>query len=329
MKILISDYPDSMMPTHDYEMEILKNGFPDCEIVIYEYHDEKREEFLEIIEDVDAILTGFIKIDEEAMDKAKKLKIISMNATGYDNIDLKAANKRGIGVCPVGEYCTIDVAEFTIGMIFSLVKQVKILTKDVEQNFKWRYDVAGANPRIENLTLGIFGLGKIGRTVAKKASLLGMKVLAYDPYVNKDLVNNNEVELVEDMNYLLSHSDVISNHMNYNKTNDKFFNLNIFKQMSKIPFFINMGRGNSVEEDDLVRALDVGYLKGAALDVLKDETPHLENHPLIGRDNVIVTPHAAFYTINSIKDLQKISTENIVFYLKGDKDKVFKLVSDY
>lgn len=327
MKIVIADYPDSMMPTHDYEREILIEGLGECEIVVYEYSDEKRAEFYEVISDADAILTAFTKIDAEAMDYAKNLKLISMNATGFDNVDLAEANKRGIGVCPVGEYSTIDVAEFTIMLMMSLVKNVKAYIQDIDENHKWRYDVKPPNQRLEEMTLGIFGFGKIGKAVGTRAKALGMTVIACDPYVDPAIAKELGVELVS-KNELLAQADVITNNMNLNESNQSFFDLALFKKMKKNPFLINMGRGASVNEDDLKVALEQGLIKGAGLDLLADETPGLVNHPLVGLYNVIITPHAAFYSETSLRELQRLSTQNIVYYLTGEKDKVFKLVSD-
>ncbi|MGT2888641.1 NAD(P)-dependent oxidoreductase [Streptococcus didelphis] len=327
MKIIISDYPDSMMPSHDYEKEILRKGLgEETEILVYEYDDTKRQEFFEVIKDADAILTAFTRIDSDAMDHAPHLKVISMNATGYDNVDLEAANQRHIGVCPVGEYCTKDVAEFTITMMMALVKNIKYYSHDIDFNKNWRYNYPVPNCRLSDMTLGICGLGKIGKTVARKALGLGMTVIACDPFITKP--DNLELELVT-KEELFARADIITNNMNLNETNYSFFDAKAFNQMVKKPYFINMGRGPCVVEADLIAALDKKLLKGAALDVLKDETPDLENHPLVGRENVFITPHAAFYSKSSLKDLQRISTENIVHYLTGKKEKVFKLVSDY
>ncbi|GGE25112.1 NAD(P)-dependent oxidoreductase [Streptococcus himalayensis] len=326
MKIVITDYPDSMMPNHDYEIQMLKQGLGEnTNIVIYEYKDN-REEFYQVIKDADAILTAFTPIDAQAIRHAEKLKVISINATGYDNVDLQAANQRKIGVCPVGEYCTKDVAEFTISMMMILVKNIKYYQYDIEKHYQWRYNCTEPNQRLSDMTLGICGLGKIGKMVAKKALGLDMKVIACDPFIEPPSDLNVKLVSKEE---LFEQADIITNNMNLNETNYNYFDLTAFKQMKKQPYFINMGRGACVVEHELVTALDLGLLKGAALDVLKDETPTLKSHPLIGRENVHISPHAAFYSTSSLKDLQRISTENIVNYLNGYKDKVFKLVSDY
>ncbi|MGX6973000.1 NAD(P)-dependent oxidoreductase [Vagococcus lutrae] len=325
-KILIADYPDSMMPSHDYEQEILVKGLKNCEIQIHEYSDKHLAAFYEAIVDADALLTGFIPMNEEALNHAPQLKIISMNATGYDNVDLEEANQRQIGVCPVGEYCSEDVAEFTIATMAMLVKNLKTHTYNVEQDYIWEYASAGENPRIEEMTLGIVGFGKIGKQVGKRAKALGMRVIAHDPFINDEIFSQQGVKQVSKEELVMT-SDVICNHMNLNETNYDYFDYSLFAHAKKNPYFINMGRGASVVEEDLVKALDEKLLKGAAVDVLSDETPDLKHHPLVGRSNVIVTPHAAFYTTTSVAKLQRVSCENIVHFLSGEYDKVNKLVN--
>ena len=328
MKIVISDYADSMMPTHEYEKQVLTTGLGNCEVVVHEYQEEYREQFFEVIRDADALLTAFIKIDGEVMDYAPNLKVISINATGYDNVDLAEANKRGIGVCPVGEYCTDDVAEFALTAITALVKNLKGYIQSVDQQHQWRYDVLPPNPRIEEQTLGIIGFGKIGKAVARRAKALGMTVIACDPFIDQSSGDSLGVNLVTATDIFVE-ADIVTNHMNLNETNMAYFDYACFKKMIRRPYFINMGRGPCVVETDLIRALQEGLLKGAALDVLADETPDLANHPLANRANVILTPHAAFYSQTSITELQRISTQNIVHYLRGEKKQVFKLVSDH
>ncbi|WP_125583234.1 NAD(P)-dependent oxidoreductase [Levilactobacillus cerevisiae] len=328
MKILITDYKESMMPQHDIERQVLSAGLDDCEIMVYEYQDDRRAEFLKLVADVDAILTAFVKLDREVFEHAPQLKVVSINATGYDNVDLKVAQEYGVGVCPVGEYCTQDVAEFTIGVMHALVRNLKAYANNVERNHEWRYDLCLPNLRIENMTLGIVGLGKIGRAVATRAHALGMRVLATDPFITNEhyALVSDFVRLI-DPETLFMEADVVTNHMNLNETNHRYFDTAKFSQMRKHPYFINMGRGAELREADLIAALDQGQLKGAAMDVLEDEHPDLAHHPLVGRDNVIVTPHVAFYSQDSMAGLQRISTENIVNYLTGNKEDVFKLVT--
>lgn len=327
MKILISDYKASMMPSHEYEIEVLKKGLPDAKIEVYEYTEENRAEFLEKIEDADALLTAFVRVDKEVFEHAPNLKVVSINATGYDSVDLAEAQKRGIGVCPVGEYCTWDVAEHTIAFMLTLNKNLKEYTYDIEKHYAWEYSVSNIPKRISNQTIGIFGFGKIGKAVAKMAKGLGMTVIATDIADRQADAKELGVELVSPEE-IYERADVISNHMNLGSENRNYFTIHEFKKMKKQPIFLNMARGLSIKEEDLAEALDSGLIRGAGLDVLLDETPDLKNHFLTNRKNLIITPHAAFFSQEAFEDMQRISCENIVYFLKGEKEKVFKLVNE-
>lgn len=164
MKVLISDYAGSMMPTHDLETRVLREGLgDDVKVEVYAYTDERRDEFFGRLADADALVTAFVQMDEEAFEHAPRLKVVSINATGYDNVDLAAASARGIGVCPVGEYCTRDVSEAAIGYMFALNKHFKLYQRQVEVDHRWDFAEAPAWPRLEDQTLGIVGFGKIGK----------------------------------------------------------------------------------------------------------------------------------------------------------------------
>lgn len=328
MKILISDYHDSMMPYHDVEIETLKAGLgDDIEVEIFDYTDDTREEFYKHLADADAFLTAFVQVDKEAMEHAPNLKIISINATGFDNVDMDEATARGIGVCPIGEYCTWDVSESAIAYICALNKHFKFYIEQIEQDHKWDYAAAPAVPRLQDQTLGIFGFGKIGKCTAGKAKGLVKRVIACDPYADQEAFDKLGVERVE-VDELLAQADIIVNHMNLNETNYQFFDEEKIAKMVRKPIVINLGRGLCVDEGALVAALDSGAIRAFGADVLYDEQPDLANHQLVGRDNVIITPHAAFYSKTSLEDMMRISAENIAHFLKGEKDQLFKLVND-
>lgn len=326
MKVVITDYKDVLERNLDYEKNILSKGLKDVEIVVYEYNGDQNE-FLEVVKDADAILTAFLDINKIVINVCKNLKCISINAVGYDCVDLEEATKNNIGVCPIGEYCTQEVAEHTMSLILSLSRGIKHYINDIDQRKIWKYQSISNLQRIEGQTLAIFGFGKIGRAVAKRALAFGMKVIAVDPYVKAEDAEKLNVTLV-DASYVWENADIISNHMNQNSTNSNFFTINEFRKMKKKPIFINAGRGSSVNEDDLLEAIDENLIRGAGLDVLGAENPDLEKCKLAGRENVIITPHAAFYSETSMRELQRISCENIVYYLKGEKEKVNRIVNE-
>jgi D-3-phosphoglycerate dehydrogenase len=324
-KIIITDYPASMMPSHDYEKEILSRCLPGCEIEVYPYTGDKSA-FLKAISGASGILTGFLPIGREEMNAAPALKCISLNATGYDNVDLSEASRRGIAVCAVGEYCTEDVAEHTIALMLALAKNLKHYAADIDVRGIWRYDSVQPPMRVGEMTLGIFGFGKIGRCTAKKALALGMTILACDPYIDSAAAAEYKTTLVS-AEEIYERAHIIVNHTQLSESSAAMFCASAFKKMRQKPLFINVARGASVVEADLADALDGGHIRGAALDVLSGENPDLQNHPLAGRENVIITPHAAFYTTASLAALQEISCKNLGCCLRGEPEKAFKLVN--
>lgn len=321
MKILISDYPEELKRNLAYEKELFLKHLPvqENDIEVYPYQNEA--EFIEHIKDADALVTAFLPLGEEILSQCRQLKCVGINAAGYGNVDMEAAEKYGIAVCPVLEYCTNEVAEHTLALMTGLFRNLKIYEKRVEQEHIWSYQSAGTNQRMAGKTLAVFGFGRIGRAVAKRAQAFDMKVIAVDPYFPREEAAKLDVILV-DRDYAFAHADVITNHMNQTKENQAYFSWTEFEKMEKRPFFLNVGRGNAVAEEALINALDTGKLRGAALDVLESEAPRLEGHPLLSRDNVILTPHAAFYSETSMKELQRVTCENIIYFFKGKYERI-------
>jgi D-3-phosphoglycerate dehydrogenase len=327
VRILISDHPDSMMPDHALEIETLRAGLgPDTAVDVLPYREDEHEAFLKALRDADALLTAFVTIDDAVMAQAPDLKVISLNSTGYDCVDLEAATRRGIGVCPVGEYCTSDVAEAAVAFVFALHKRLKAYGRRIDNDHVWDFAALEARPRLQDQTLGIFGFGKIGRCIARKLSGLVGEVIVCDPYVGAEAASAGGARLVE-KGELLASSDVIVNSMLLTAGTQRYFDEEAFAAMARRPDFVNMSRGMVVDEDALLGALESGRIRGYAADVLADETPDLARHPLVGREDVLLTPHSAFYSSTAMESLERLSCENIVHFLRGEKDRVFKLVN--
>ncbi|BBF41420.1 D-3-phosphoglycerate dehydrogenase [Lachnospiraceae bacterium KM106-2] len=313
MKILISDYEDVLKRDLEYEIQLLKEHLEDVEIEVYAYRNY--EDYLEKMKDVDVLLMAYLPVDKKVFEHAKKLKLISVNATGYGTIDMEQAALHQVQVVTVKDYCTNEVADHTMALILALIRNLKFYEKDIEQRHHWEYMNVKKMRRIASMTLAIFGLGRIGRAVVKRAQAFGMKVIAVDPYVSQEEADGIGVTMVS-KEEALNRADVISNHMNQTKENENFFQKQTFAAMKKHPIFINVGRGKCVDETALVQAIEKKQLAGAGLDVLKEENPNLIENPLLNRENVILTPHAAFYSEESMRDLQRISCENIIKELK-------------
>lgn len=236
-----------------------------------------------------------------------------------------AAWKKGIAVMANGPYCTQEVADHTLALLLALNRRLMDYHRGVQADGLWKWDAFPDIRRLEGQTLGILGFGAIGRAVARRAQAFGIRVVAHDPFVPESLAREMDVELL-DAPELLARADVVSNHMNLNETSRGFFNRETFALMRRKPLLINVGRGETVIEADLARALDEGVVSGAGLDVLAQEEPELEGHPLRGRPNVILTPHMAFYSDTALFDCLRIACQNLTYYLNGEHDKVNRFV---
>ena len=236
---------------------------------------------------------------------------------------LDYATEKGIGVCSILDYCTQETAENTMALMLNLLRGIRHYDRSVQQDKVWDYLVAKDLhlKRIAGQVLGIAGLGRIGQSVARKALGFDMSVIAYDPYLPPEIAEKLGVKLV-DFDTLLAESDVISIHMNLTSENYHMFDKAAFAKMKKHPIIINEGRGALICDEDLVWALDEGILRGAALDMLESENPDLNDCPLLGRDNVLLTPHSGFYSETSDYLVAKYSMDNALAFYNGDIDQV-------
>ncbi|MCO4473520.1 NAD(P)-dependent oxidoreductase [Streptococcus infantarius] len=314
LKVLISDYPNVLAERDlSIEVNLLKELLPaDSEITVYPYVNE--DEFIERMSGVDVLLTAFLPLKEDILGKFPDLKGIAVNATGTNTIDTDYAEKLGVAVRNLGAYSTEDVANHTIALLLALNQKLLIHRKFIVAGF-WSYQKAGEVKRLSSQTLAIFGLGRIGQAVAKRAKSFGMSVIAYDPFIPEEVADQLGVKLVS-IETIQVEADVISLHLFANSANEYFFNRDFFKKLKKPVIFINVARGSLVDEVALIEALDEGKVIGAGLDVLESENPDLSDNPFLKRDNVILTPHSAFYSQDSLNTLQVQTVKNAVAILK-------------
>lgn len=325
MKIVITDYPETLGRDVDFERKILTNGLKDCEVVVYPYDDD-RDEFKSIIYDTDVIITAFVNIDRDYIKSAKKLKAVVFHSTGYNFVDYMAACERGIAIIPIEEYCTEEVADHAMSLLLALARNLKGYSRDIEKNNNWKYYGVTPIKRMSGQKLGIFGFGKIGKALAMRAKAFGIEVIVFSPHLTEEEAKRLEV-IKADIPYIQEHCSIISNHMNQTDKNYHFFDRNFFEGLKCSPIFINTARGAAVDEMALCSALDAGLVRCAGLDVLEAEHPKLFGNPLLNRDNVIITPHAAFYSEESLQDLRRITCENTVYFMKGEYEKVHHIVN--
>lgn len=313
---LISDFPD-VLASRELQVEIDALQQQDPTAIVTQYAYQNQAELLEKLEQTDILITAFLPIDAELLSQLTRLKGIAVNATGTATIDLKAAAEYGITVQPLGDYSTEDVANHTLGLILALNQKLPAHTRQINAHI-WQYEAVGTVTRLGSQTLAILGFGRIGQAVAKRAKAFGMTVIAVDPYLPEAVAIEQGVSLVS-LAEVFEKADIISLHLFAATDSPPLCDATFFSQLKKHPLFINVARGCLVDETALVAALDSGNIRGAGLDVLQSESPELRNSPLLGRDNVILTPHAAFYSQESLAYLQLKTVENAVDIAKGAK----------
>jgi len=258
-------------------------------------------EFLPEAEDCDALLNTYAgPITGEVMARMPRCKIIARYGIGVDTIDLDAATRAGIIVTNNPTYCIEEVAEHTMALLLACARKVALYERLVR---KARWEVPPGKPmfRLVGRTLGLVGFGNIARAVAGRAAAFGMRVLYYDPFVTmgQASVPGEKMEFAE----LLRESDFVSVHPPLTAETRGMIGDDAFARMKPTAFLINCARGPIVDTPALVRALDAGRIAGCALDTT-DPEPLPDPHPLRGRENVLITPHVAWYSEQAMVGLQ-------------------------
>jgi D-3-phosphoglycerate dehydrogenase len=274
----------------------------------------------------DAILTDYVPFDRTILGRLEGCRIISVAATGWDCVDATAAAERGIAVAAVGEYCTEEVADHALALLLALERRLREYDRQVQVDHSWRWNDVQGIERLAGRTLGLVGFGRIGQAVCRRALGFGLAVLACDPRVDEVTIRRHGAEPAS-FEDLLARADILSLHSNLDAGSRRLLDQAAFAKMRRRPALINVARGGLVVEADLVAALDAGLVRGAALDVLAEDSPDLGHHPLVGRRDVLLTPHVAFYSESALQDLRRISAANIRAFLDGRPGDVFRLVT--
>lgn len=321
MKILLCDY--SIPGCGERERAYIQKYLPDVRFETYEYRDE--EELCQKAADADIIMTCFLKIGRLVIEHAPKLKMISVDATGFGNIDVGACKEKGILVATLGDYCTEEVADHAMALILALEKNLKAYDRKIIQEGCYDFRDLPFRKKLSNQVLAIVGYGRIGRAVAKRAKAFGFTVLAVTRHPELLGTGDGIAEYVS-LEEALETADIISNHMNQTEDNIDYFDMDKFSRMKKCPIFINVGRGASVDERALQSALERSLISGAGLDVLKETHPGKETIDALRGDNVILTPHSAFYSREVMEFLDTASAKNVVNFCLGRKEKITNIV---
>lgn len=280
--------------------------------------DASRDDMYEELGQAEGIVAGSNHYTATVMDLAPDLKVIARTGIGFDRVDLTAATARGIAVCNAPDGPTISTAEHTIALLLAVAKHLNQSQRRLaagEKNLYTRHEAI----ELDDKTLGLVGFGRIGRRVARVAGAFGMHVHAYDPYLrDTGLSNTGEVTMVDSLEQLLEAAHVVSVHVPLTDATHRLFGPDQLASMRPQSIFINTARGELVDQEALLAALDSGHLFGAGLDVTSPE-PIPRDHPLLGRDDVVVTPHIASGTADGKRRLLSTALDVALEVLNGQK----------
>ncbi len=268
------------------------------------------DELMELIPGVHGLLTGVDQVTAKFIQASDKLRVISKFGTGVDNIDIKAATEKGIIVTKAPGMNSDSVADMAFALLFAIARRVPYASDKVK-NGEWPL-ILGTE--IWGKTLGIIGLGEIGKRVALRAKGFNMRVSVYEIEPDEEFIEDHKLEVV-DLNRLLQESDFVSIHTPLLDDTRDLIGKKEIQRMKPDAFLINTARGGIVNEDALYDALTSGVIAGAAFDVLKDEPP--ADRKLIGLENFVGTPHISAFTKEAINNMARISAQNVVDVLEG------------
>jgi D-3-phosphoglycerate dehydrogenase len=272
------------------------------------------EDILEVARDADAILVTYAKLPGELLRQLTRCKVIGRFGLGVDNIDTKAAAELGIVVTYVPDYCMQEVSDHAMALLLALARKIAF-SNALVQSGRWEMPAVAPLRRLSGQVLGLIGFGNIPRALAPKAKAFGFEVVAYDPYAASELFVAAGVEAVS-LETLLARADAISVHAPLTPATRGLVGAAAFARMKKGAVIVNTARGPLIDEPALVAALDSGHLGGAALDVVASE-PLPKDSGLLGRDNVILTPHTAFYSVDALNELQTKCASDVASVLSG------------
>jgi D-3-phosphoglycerate dehydrogenase / 2-oxoglutarate reductase len=307
--VLVTDHP-----FHDFAPERAVLEPLGLDLLVAQTGEE--EQLVELARRSAAILVCYARVGDAVIGAAAEggCKVISRYGIGCDNVDMGAATRAGICVTNVPDYCLDEVADHTIALL--LASERAIVRDDMEVR-------AGGWPlpdrevhRLAGRVLALVGLGAIGRRVAARARAFGLSVVVYDPYAERSSIDG--VRWAESLHEALADADVVSLHAPLTDETAHLIDASALAALKRSPLLINTSRGGLVDLDAVVRALEVGQLKGVALDVTEPE-PLPAEHPLRDHPRAIITPHTAFHSVESLVELQRRAAEEVARVLSGEQ----------
>ncbi len=284
----------------------------------YQLRDASPSELIKNFKDADILLTNMADFTSEVLDGLENVKVLLRHGIGYDKVDVEAATRNGIIFANEATASSDDVAEHAIMLILETFRKKKLQDKVLERwiySREWSSEDIYPMHRMKGKTLGIVGCGNIGSLVLKKMSGFEMKILVSDPYLSKERYKELGIEHVP-FDDVLKESDIITIHVPVTKETRGMFHLEKFKLMKKSSVVINTARGPVLSTDDLITAIKTGIIGGAGIDVYETEPPHPDSE-ITKLDNVILTPHIAWYSEEGGWDIRYMIMDDVKSFLAG------------
>ncbi len=307
-KVLITDH---VWPSTEPERAVLEGG--GASVVVAP--DGEEGTLVELARDADAIMTCFALVTENVVRAAEQCVVIGRFGVGVDNIAVGTATELGIAVTYVPDYCVDEVSDHVMALLHSWNRKIGLFDRSVKERGWGSQPLTMRMMRLRGKTMGIVGFGRIGQAVAVKARAFGLNIMAADPIVPAETVEAAGGRLV-DLPTLLAESDFVSLHTPLTDATRNLIGREELAAMKGDAFLINAARGPLIDEGALYDALSTGAIAGAGLDVMVDNTPPRE-HPLLSLDNIIITPHVAFFSQESTLELEQRAAAEVVSVMQG------------
>ncbi|MFD2133835.1 C-terminal binding protein [Pseudogracilibacillus auburnensis] len=302
--------------THDKEFEVYREHNIEYKVTTKTNFDKDLEEF-GVNTDAVVAQVGF-PCDANLISRLENCKAVFTFGMGFNHVDLEAAAKKGIYVCNMPDYCVQEVSDHTIALSLTLLRKLFSYNKNVKEGI-WNPTDTQPIYRLSNTVIGLFGFGQIAREVVKRFIPFGVKIIAHDKYVEEAIFEGYGVTSV-DFDTLLQQSNLLSLHVPLTDETRNILNYEKMKSLPKGAIIVNTCRGGIIQEEDLVKLLKEKHLSGAGLDVLTIEPPNKENE-LLSIEETIITPHAAYFSIEAEEELQTRTAQNVVRVVNGEKPK--------
>lgn len=314
MKI-IRLFEDHML---EYEREVIQELGLDATIEVRVSQTE--DEIIENAQDADVVIAVYEPLTARVLENLPNLKLVLYRSIGFNSIDLAYATKQSLPVSHLSNYCTDEVANYVVAAILMHNRRLHDFNQSIKVDKKWDYELFPDMRRLSSLTVGLIGFGNIPRLITERLRAFGCRVIAYDPFVAEEVFIQRGVEVVS-LETVFAESDYISSHLPLNSQTKELLDQSLFSLATKAPVFINSSRGGVVKEEDLVAALADGTISYAILDVVSSEDPDLATLPFMSMDNVLLTPHIAFYSQEAFLHGVRENMENIQAFLRKEYGK--------